>query len=65
MLRIATGLAAAVPAVALGAQTAPPNARVIHERVLDAGYTPADLEKIWSANALRLLRAADAAREIG
>lgn len=32
----------------------------ISERLLREGYTPADLEKIWSGNVLRLLRAAEA-----
>jgi membrane dipeptidase len=37
----------------------------ISERLLKAGYTPADLEKIWSGNVLRLLRAAEAAKAPG
>ena len=34
----------------------------ISERLLAEGYTKADLEKIWSGNVLRLLRAAEAAK---
>ncbi len=34
----------------------------ISARLLGEGYTPADLEKIWGGNVLRLLRAAEAAR---
>ncbi|NJC34897.1 membrane dipeptidase [Sphingomonas jejuensis] len=34
----------------------------ITERLLAAGYTPADVEKIWSGNVLRLLAQAEAAR---
>ena len=31
--------------------------------LLDAGYTPEDVEKIWGGNMMRLLRAAEAVRE--
>jgi membrane dipeptidase len=34
----------------------------ISQALLDEGYTKADLEKIWSGNVLRLLRAAEAAK---
>ncbi len=34
----------------------------ISERLLAEGYTKADLQKIWSGNVLRLLRAAEAAK---
>ena len=34
----------------------------ISARLLKEGYTPADLQKIWSGNALRVLRAAEAGR---
>jgi membrane dipeptidase len=34
----------------------------ISERLLAEGYTKADLEKIWSGNVLRLLRATEAAK---
>jgi membrane dipeptidase len=34
----------------------------ITERLLKEGYTESDLQKIWSGNVLRLLRAAEAAR---
>jgi membrane dipeptidase len=32
----------------------------ITERLLQAGYTEKDLQKIWGGNVLRLLRAAEA-----
>ena len=35
----------------------------VTERLLAAGYTEADLRKIWSGNLLRLLGQAEAARE--
>jgi membrane dipeptidase len=35
----------------------------ITERLLAEGYGEADIQKIWSGNALRVLRAAEAARE--
>ena len=34
----------------------------ITARPLKEGYTPADLQKIWSGNALRVMRAAEAGR---
>lgn len=36
----------------------------ITERLLREGYTETDLQKIWSGNVLRVLRAAEAARQI-
>jgi membrane dipeptidase len=35
----------------------------ITERLIAAGYTPQDVAKIWGGNALRVLKAAEAARE--
>ncbi|MEO1476559.1 MAG: membrane dipeptidase, partial [Pseudomonadota bacterium] len=35
----------------------------ITERLLADGYSPEDIEKIWSGNMMRLLRAAEAAAE--
>ena len=35
----------------------------ITERLLKEGYSPVDLQKIWSGNVLRLLRAAEAAKD--
>lgn len=35
----------------------------ITERLLAAGYSPADIEKIWSGNVLRVLRAAEDLRD--
>ncbi len=37
----------------------------ITERLLKEGYSPEDLQKIWSGNVLRLLRAAEAAAQPG
>ena len=37
----------------------------ITERLLKEGYTPEDLQKIWSGNVLRVLRAAEAAAQTG
>jgi membrane dipeptidase len=33
----------------------------VTERLIQAGYSPADIEKIWSGNILRILRAAESA----
>jgi membrane dipeptidase len=35
----------------------------ITERLLKEGYTPTDLQKIWSGNVLRVLRAAESAAQ--
>jgi len=35
----------------------------VTERLVAAGYSEADIAKIWSGNVLRIMRAADAARQ--